>query len=342
MSSASSPPPTQPHLRDNFASSVMFSNGHRRLKRSSSEGGSKELIHSPAQSLEKYGWFEDFEQAPSSSYLRRNDSDFALIDDEEEASNISSSNLVECSSINTALSLPLPATDPPSYILESPLSSQYLWYTTAGQRPQQPPEERKQIEEIWKENFEASNIPFPDDIAEPSKKSYKRNENVQSLQAEYHEDVRGHGKGPFSNAVSKSFLNHCISSMTIQVPRYKVVRPHDSYTSCFHAQFLIVISLCSSVPHGVWRRHSDFKNLFDKIRRLNNTPGPHYKVYNNTILSWQCVLSRQRWYRCLEKKYLSLKCFLIERFMQDLLFESPTPDVINEFLGLHNSPDPSS
>lgn len=32
--------------------------------------------------------------------------------------------------------------------------------------------------------------------------------------------------------------------------------------------------------------------------------------------------------------YLSLKCFLLERFMHDLLFESQNPQLINDFLGL--------
>lgn len=133
-------------------------------------------------------------------------------------------------------------------------------------------------------------------------------------------------------------MNHCISCMTIQVPRFKVVRPlpsrpNGSNLLCpFHAQFLIVISL-GSVPHGVWRRHSDFKELFNKvskympskflsftclilyyrrisqINRLHNTPGPYHQIYKNTILSWECVLSRQRWFRCLDK-VTSFKLFL--------------------------------
>ena len=123
----------------------------------------------------------------------------------------------------------------------------------------------------------------------PNKGNTDKTENIQSLRVEYNEEVKGRGKGisncfriciefvvilllntpgPFSNAVSKSFMNHCISCMTIQVPRYKVVRPlsgeNDSHSSTFHAEFLVVISL-GSVPHGVWRRHSEFKNLFRKV-----------------------------------------------------------------------------
>jgi hypothetical protein len=67
-----------------------------------------------------------------------------------------------------------------------------------------------------------------------------------------------------------------------------------------------------------------------KVKAENAKTG----AFKNTMLSWQCVLQRKRWFRCLDKDYLSLKSFLIERFMHDLLFESVTPDMINDFLGL--------
>lgn len=315
-----------------------------------------------SSSLEKYGWFEDFDQfSPQHHGGQHDDSQhqhYLDYEDDDDDFNNSGHRLHEhelsrsfdSTAIHTALHLPLPLTEPPSYILEAPLTSQHLWYTTAGTRPQQPAEERQRLEQIWTENFVSSNIQYPESVLAPPSRSEAKAERLQSLKAEFHEEVKGRGKGPFSNAASKSFMNHCISNMTIQVPRFKVVRPLQSANSVsrgsssravsvsstyFHAQFLIVISL-GSVPHGVWRRHSDFKELFYKINRLNNTPGPNHGIYKNTTLSWQCVLSRQRWFRCLEKNYLSLKCFLIERFMQDLLFESPSPDLINEFLGLHH------
>lgn len=56
--------------------------------------------------------------------------------------------------------------------------------------------------------------------------------------------------------------------------------------------------------------------------------------YKNAMLSWQCLLHKKRWYKCLDKDYLSLKCFLLERFMHDLLFESNDPIIVSDFLGL--------
>ena len=59
-------------------------------------------------------------------------------------------------------------------------------------------------------------------------------------------------------------------------------------------------------------------------------------LYNNSLVSWQCITSKQKWFgRCLEPNYVSLKCHLLERFLHDVLFESLHPLYIYEFLGLH-------
>eukprot|EP00603_Paraphysomonas_imperforata_P001234 CAMPEP_0114415620 /NCGR_PEP_ID=MMETSP0103-20121206/2003_1 /TAXON_ID=37642 ORGANISM="Paraphysomonas imperforata, Strain PA2" /NCGR_SAMPLE_ID=MMETSP0103 /ASSEMBLY_ACC=CAM_ASM_000201 /LENGTH=286 /DNA_ID=CAMNT_0001583809 /DNA_START=126 /DNA_END=983 /DNA_ORIENTATION=- len=251
-----------------------------------------------SSSLEKYGWFEDVDNHPHLEGLHDDQLQQNFLDNDDGDDDHSGHRLHEHElkmsqnpvAVHTALSLPLPLTEPPSYILESPLTSQHLWYTTAGTRPQQPPEERKRLEQIWTENFMTSSIQYPESVLAPANKSEEKAERIQSLKTEFQEEVKGRGKGPFSNAVSKSFMNHCISCMTIQVPRFKVVRPLPSSTSStlgcnFHAQFLIVISL-GSVPHGVWRRHSDFKDLFNKVNKLNSTPGPYEGIFKNTILSW--------------------------------------------------------
>jgi hypothetical protein len=102
------------------------------------------------------------------------------------------------------------------------------------------------------------------------------------------------------------------------VPRFKIVKSRHQGGS--YAQFLITVSI-GSVTHGVWRRHSDFKSLFDKVGQelpldmttyanyyslqiqlinQSNRDGP----FKNTLLSWQCVLNRQRWFRCLDKVLL--------------------------------------
>ena len=56
--------------------------------------------------------------------------------------------------------------------------------------------------------------------------------------------------------------------------------------------------------------------------------------FQNALFSWHCVRRQQRWFRCLEREYLVLKCFLLERFLHDVVFESASPHIIAEFLGV--------
>lgn len=100
-----------------------------------------------------------------------------------------------------------PISAPPDYILESSLSMQQLWYTTAGQRPQQPENERDYYEHIWRQNDALSNV-----------------EPVEKEEAKYDSCLNDgvvvlcKSKCPFSIAVSKSFTkSHCINSLAIQV-----------------------------------------------------------------------------------------------------------------------------
>lgn len=80
-------------------------------------------------------------------------------------------------------------------------------------------------------------------------------------------------------------------------------------------------------------RHSDFANLVRLLQELNTKSGSE-NVFKNTMLSWDCVIQRKKWFKCLDTDYLSLKSFLLERFMHDLLFESQSPGIISDFLGL--------
>jgi hypothetical protein len=240
--------------------------------------------------------------------------------------------------LQRALSLPPPATEPPLYILESNIETQQLWYSTAGQRPKQPAKEREYFEKLWTENFQASSVNYSNEnntINNPAvlieSKNKKRCCDVIP-RSEFGGEIIFKGKAPFSNSVSKSFFDHHVASMTLQLPYYRIFSNSKGEK---HAEFLVIISLGSqsSVTFGVWRRHSDFSNLAKKVQERNSNSGNSH-IFKNAMLSWQCLLQRKRWYKCLDKDYLSLKCFLLERFMHDLLFESPSPNIISEFLGL--------
>jgi hypothetical protein len=46
------------------------------------------------------------------------------------------------------------------------------------------------------------------------------------------------------------------------------------------------------------------------------------------------LFRRKRVFRCLDKDYLALKCFLLERFLHDVVLESKSPATLKEFLGV--------
>jgi len=58
------------------------------------------------------------------------------------------------------------------------------------------------------------------------------------------------------------------------------------------------------------------------------------EVLPNALTSWKLLKKRQRWFRCLDAGYLSLKVFLLERFLHDILFESNSPDILRDFVGV--------
>jgi len=56
--------------------------------------------------------------------------------------------------------------------------------------------------------------------------------------------------------------------------------------------------------------------------------------FRMTHFSWAVLGRRKKLFRCLERDYLAVKCFLLERFLHDLVFESTSPHTIRGFLGV--------
>jgi len=131
--------------------------------------------------------------------------------------------------------------------------------------------------------------------------------------------------------VSKSFIDEHIQSLTIQVPQFRIFETNLKEQ---YAEFLILISIgChGTITFGVWKRHSEFEKLANTIALSSLSSA----LFKNTLLSWDCMMKRKKWYKCLDQDYLSLKCFLLERFMHDMLFESQTPQTMMKFLGFSN------
>mmetsp|Transcript_22425 Transcript_22425/g.52920 ORF Transcript_22425/g.52920 Transcript_22425/m.52920 type:complete len:782 (+) Transcript_22425:356-2701(+) len=162
------------------------------------------------------------------------------------------------------------------------------------------------------------------------------------------------GDNVFGTTVSKSFarpgasngLIAGVDTVNISVASYRVV---DSTKHGKYAQFLVIYregSIRDTI--GVWKRYSDFQDLAKKVTKAHEgcaavianisplavTEEHDVEHLPNAITSWRLLKKRQRWYRCLDAGYLSLKVFLLERFLHDILFESSTPTLLREFVGV--------
>jgi len=162
------------------------------------------------------------------------------------------------------------------------------------------------------------------------------------------------GDNVFGTTVSKSFARPSINgelasgvdTVNISIASYRVV---ESEKRGKHAQFLVIYregSIRDTI--GVWKRYSDFQELSKKVTKVhegcatvivNMSPLAMTEEHDvehlpNAITSWHLLKKRKRWYRCLDSGYLSLKAFLLERFLHDILFESSTPDLLREFVGV--------
>lgn len=145
-----------------------------------------------------WGWFDDFEN------------NLTNLNHNAENAETNSGRL----NMRKTLSLPLPASNAPSYVLESTVETQHLWYETAGQRPQQPKHEREYFESLWKRNFENSRV----DYSQAPKVQTPQEREDENLRVDVVDGtIKYRGRGPFSIAVSKSFQNHDISCVTLQV-----------------------------------------------------------------------------------------------------------------------------
>ena len=158
------------------------------------------------------------------------------------------------------------------------------------------------------------------------------------------------GMNAFGTTVSKSFARPSesgggIDTINISIARYRVVesKKHGKY-----AQFLVIYregSIRDTI--GVWKRYRDFEELaktithahegcagvIDNVSPWHVTEETETEHLPNAITSWRLLKKRQRWYRCLDAGYLSLKVFLLERFLHDILFESTSPKLLREFVG---------
>jgi hypothetical protein len=179
------------------------------------------------------------------------------------------------------------------------------------------------------------------------------------------------GPNAFGTTVSKSFARPSrnggpisgVDTVNISIASYRVV---ESKKYGKYAQFLVIYregSIRDTI--GIWKRYRDFEELAHKVTHAHHegctavianmaplhqasTAAAAAKTSSsyasgasddaetehlpNAVTSWCLLKKRKRWYRCLDAGYLSLKVFLLERFLHDILFESSSPQLLRDFV----------
>ena len=155
----------------------------------------------------------------------------------------------------------------------------------------------------------------------------------------------------YSHIVFSLYISLLPLCNSISYPLTSKSKKHGKY-----AQYLVIFcdgNFRNTI--GVWKRYSDFSELSRKVTQgekscatvvtglsplsvdsddQDDTPP---EILPNAITSWRLLKKRQRWYRCLDANYLSLKVFLLERFLHDILFESSNPQILRDFVSVNSS-----
>jgi hypothetical protein len=163
---------------------------------------------------EDFGWYQDFE-SHSESLHSLNES--AVLYLEVDPPSVNLENAKKSFELLSKLeSLPAPPDGPPLDVLESSLSDQRLWYQTAGKRPRQPVQEREYFENLWMKNFESSNA-MNTSSSTLNTIVEMRSPRQIITESEDISSVVFRGKGSFSTAVTRSYDEGHMSTVTIQV-----------------------------------------------------------------------------------------------------------------------------
>jgi len=208
------------------------------------------------------------------------------------------------------------------------------------------------VAEVINRNYDG-NKDYTTRALEPHQQHQTINKKVKGSGSDVDLTVLVKGDNVFGTTVSKSFHYSTkeggpiegVETVNISIASYRVVesKNHGKY-----AQFLVIYregSIRDTI--GVWKRYSAFKELSDHVTQAHEscssiianvsplamTEEHEVEHMPNAITSWRLLKKRQRWYRCLDAGYLSLKVFLLERFLHDILFESSTPTLLREFVG---------
>ena len=195
----------------------------------------------------------------------------------------------------------------PLWVSLETIDFQINWQNTSGKRPIQPNDERQYYEDLWMNNSSIMKQLIVDKVntyrdINDTNDTNDTTKNIHSNEFSYLA-IRNFNKGPYG----------------IQISHYRIVRDKGCIP---YAEYLLKFRT-PSYEYSSWNRYSRFKKFSNDLfssRRF------FYELVH-TSCSWNIMLENKSYFRNLNDYYLKKKCLLLERFLQDALFEVDTIDI---------------
>tara|TARA_B100001250_G_scaffold389529_1_gene388704 strand:- start:3648 stop:4310 length:663 start_codon:yes stop_codon:yes gene_type:complete len=189
----------------------------------------------------------------------------------------------------------------PLWVSLETIDFQINWQNTSGKRPIQSNDERQYYEDLWMNNSSIMKQLIVDNV----NTHHDTNDTAKDICINEFSylAIRNFYKGPYG----------------IQISHYRIVKDKGCIP---YAEYLLKFRT-PSYEYSSWNRYSRFKKFSND---LFSSKRFFYELVH-TSCSWNIMLENKSYFRNLNDYYLKKKCLLLERFLQDALFEVDTIDI---------------
>lgn len=189
----------------------------------------------------------------------------------------------------------------PLWVSLETIDFQINWQNTSGKRPIQSNDERQYYEDLWMNNSSIMKQLIVDKV----NTHHDTNDTAKDICINEFSylAIRNFYKGPYG----------------IQISHYRIVKDKGCIP---YAEYLLKFRT-PSYEYSSWNRYSRFKKFSND---LFSSKRFFYELVH-TSCSWNIMLENKSYFRNLNDYYLKKKCLLLERFLQDALFEVDTIDI---------------
>ena len=192
----------------------------------------------------------------------------------------------------------------PLWVSLETIDFQINWQNTSGKRPIQPNDERQYYEDLWMNNSSIMKQLIIDKVNTHYDTNYTNGTAKDIYINEFsYLAIRNFYKGPYG----------------IQISHYRIVKDKGCIP---YAEYLLKFRT-PSYEYSSWNRYSKFKKFSND---LFSSKRFFYELVH-TSCSWNIMLENKSYFRNLNDYYLKKKCLLLERSLQDALFEVDTIDI---------------